>query len=80
MPRDLPSLEALLLDREIAVHLATATLNAAVDGSWHLTDDEAFALIDPLADAVMRAERKVEAVKEVIGYLSPSSWATNGGR
>lgn len=77
MPRDLESLEALLLEREIALHLADANLDAMVLHCYDLSDDEAFALIDPVAEIRAQAARKVASVKELIGYLTPSSYQPN---
>lgn len=70
-------LEAAFLDAQIAVHLATANLDAAVARSWSLSDDDALTLIDPFADAVAQAERTVAAIKDRINYLTPSSYMRN---
>lgn len=78
LPRNLEALEQLLVEREIAVMLLTNQLDAAVDFSWKLTDDEAYELITPYSERVWEAERGVASVKQLISDLTPSAWQRNG--
>lgn len=77
MPRDLESLTSLLLDRHIALHLARSNRDAAMLRVWDWSDADAMVELDPYNDAVEAAERKVEAVRELISYLTPSAYQRN---
>jgi hypothetical protein len=78
LPRNLEALESLLLERQIALHLAEANRGQAMVRVYDWSDDAAMVELAPYNEAVEAAERKVEAVKELLSYLTPSSYQVNG--